>query len=52
MSICDVLALCHYQASHKGVYIKYVGGGEGGRRALQIFQKIFRSPGIIELNIS
>ena len=28
----------------KGGYIMYVGGG-GGRRVLQIFQKIFRSPG-------
>ena len=33
----------------KGAYIKYVGGGRGGggqrRRVLQIFEKIFRSPG-------
>ena len=27
----------------KGAYIKYAGGG--GRRDLQIFQKMFRSPG-------
>ena len=30
---------------NKGVYLKYVGGGGGGRSVLQIFQKIFRSPG-------
>ena len=27
----------------KGAYIKYAGGG--GQRDLQIFQKMFRSPG-------
>ena len=35
----------HNLSPHKGPYIKYVGGGGGGRRVLQIFRKIFRSPG-------